>query len=89
MNSCSMLPDEFSNRGLLKKAVSGVLAIFPCLRSTSTLALKNGCGLAERTFLNRPEASYNQRFIGEMRPLISALFDIPNRIVVQPTAGTK
>ena len=29
--------DSVSNQGLLKKAASGVLAIFPCSRTTRTL----------------------------------------------------
>ena len=32
--------DSVSNQGLLKKAASGVLAIFPCSRTTRTLRAK-------------------------------------------------
>jgi len=61
--------------GLLKKAVSGVLASFLCSRIIHTFralnkggplrdAPSNG-GLAERTFLNRPSGLVNGGMLGK------------------------
>jgi hypothetical protein len=66
-------------RGLLKKAASGVLAIFfraHVLEVRS--ARKNACGLAGQTFLNRPEASHMHRACGSICPWKLALFNTPH-----------
>ncbi len=42
---------SFSSRGLLKKAASGVLAIFPCSRTQRTLrAKKTAAALLDQLF---------------------------------------
>ena len=68
-------------KGLLKKAASGVLAIFPCSLLEVRSARKNDCGLAGRTFLNRPEASNMQRACGSIWPWKLVLFNTPMKAV--------
>ncbi len=80
-------------RGLLKKAASGVLAIFPCSRSTSTFRAQkwlrpslrqaqdwtNPSTDSGHAFLNRPVVVDRQGLPSEIWPLLSSLFNTPKR----------
>ncbi len=61
----------------MKKAASGVLAIVPCSRSTSTLRAQKGLRPCWTTFLNSPDAADSEQLPGEIWPLISSLFNTP------------
>ena len=52
--------------GLLKKAASGVLAIVPCSRKTSTLRAQKWLRPCWTDFLNLPEPFDRPRLLGEI-----------------------
>ena len=79
---------RLSLMGRWKKVANGVLAIFPCSRTGSTLRAENKGfdlrdepstirGLAGRNFLNRPEASDRPRVCGPLCPSKFLLFNTP------------
>ena len=83
-----------SNRGRLKKAASGVLAIVPCSRTRCTLRAQNNgdalrdavnnLGLAGRTFLNRPEPLDIQLVPGHIGPWKLSFFSTSKRQTAFP-----
>jgi len=75
-------PWEFFIQGLLKKAASGVRAIFPCSRIASTLRAQKWLWPCWTTFLNRPKASDMHAGPGYWHLLLSSLFNTP----IQPTS---
>ncbi len=74
-------------RGQLKYTVSDVFANFRCSRLAGRSAHKIGCGLAEWTFLNRPEAAVLQRLPVGMGPFVFSLFNTHMRDSLGASSG--
>ncbi len=77
----SLLPLAFATPffliGAIEKSRQRRSRIFPCSRTGSRSARKNDCGLAGRTFLNRPEAADMQHACGSICPWKLLLFNTP------------
>ena len=88
---------SLANMGLLKKAASGVLAIFPCSRTTHVRSARktsvSPCGmnqamrgLAGRTFLNRPQPLKGHLILGKFAHEYFHYSTIPIRFSHHPAS---